>query len=345
MSKKQIRVLLEKYHNGECTPEEEAFVHDWYSRLNRGKNPDLDETERKEMEQRIWLNMQEDLLEEGWKPRRNLSVYMRYLTGVAAVLLLIAGFRIYRSDTGKRIENLISVVIEKETRMMKEINDSDRLKKLILKDGSVITLTPGSSLSYPQEFADNIREVALEGDAFFEIAKNPDRPFFVKRGNLVTKVLGTSFWIKGNVKDNTLEVSVVTGKVSVFEDKEPMKNSFEKGLPLKSILLVPNEKVVYNVESGEIQHSVTEVQTRKTEIAFVTDMLMDNVQLPDILAVFKTLYGVEIELPQPEMARCNFTGDLSNMQFFDALTLLCKSVNATYESVGGRILISGKGCE
>ncbi|MCE6992937.1 FecR family protein [Dyadobacter sp. CY323] len=339
MNNEHLKLLLEKYRSGECTPDELDFIHDWYNGLD-GEDLRLSEIEKGELEEKIWLNMQHDLIGEGWKVKRSGTVYLRYFAGIAATLLLIAGFVIFQKDMPAK---LTASVFSNEKEMVREVNSSDQLKKLVLMDGSVVTLTPRSTLTYPKEFADREREVTLEGDAFFEITKNPDRPFIVKKGKLVTKVLGTSFWIRSDEKSGTSEVAVVTGKVTVFEEKETMNNG--TGVSENSILVIPNEKAVYNARSGEIQRSAVEIRLPEKKTVQVREMVADNLPLPEILGLFKVLYGVNVEIGAPKMAQCGFTGDLRNMQFYDALELLCKSVNATYESVEGRIVMNGEGCQ
>jgi transmembrane sensor len=337
MHDKDLKILLEKYRKGECTQDEINFIHDWFDSLEAGEDLQLNELEKSRIEAKIWQNMQSDLQESGWKTKSARMVYLRFLAGAAAMFLLIAGLGIFRKEgTAFFAEYLL----KRETEMIREVNSSDQLKKLVLNDGSVVTLTPRSALTYPKEFADDEREVTLEGDAFFEIAKNPERPFVVMKDKLVTRVLGTSFWIRTDKNAGTSEVSVVTGKVAVFEKKLTEADSLSEN----SVLLVPNEKVVYNSRSGEILRSPVEVKLSRSEVAQVRELVADNLPLPEILDMFGVLYGIHVEIVQPGLAQCTFTGDLRNMQFYDALELLCKSVNATYESVEGRIEMIGDGC-
>ena len=94
------------------------------------------------------------------------------------------------------------------------VNTGAAIDSVFLADGSTIYLAPGSSFSYPNTFTNTTREVNLiKGNAFFNIAKNPNKPFIINSGDLVTKVLGTSFHI--GLQKNESKVSVVTGKVQV----------------------------------------------------------------------------------------------------------------------------------
>ena len=113
-------------------------------------------------------------------------------------------------------------------------------QKVTLQDGSIVTLEPGSEVRYTQKFM-NHREIFLSGDAFFEVTKDPNHPFFVYANEITTKVLGTSFRVKAKQGEKEIVVAVKTGKVSVFAksiDDVLNKNGQE-------ITLTPNQQVIY----------------------------------------------------------------------------------------------------
>ncbi len=88
--------------------------------------------------------------------------------------------------------------------------------EVILPDGSKVYLNKHSSLIYPEKLEGQTREVTLNGEAFFEIQKNEARPFLVKSGQTITKVVGTSFNVN-NTDSSTVIVTVVTGKVILYD--------------------------------------------------------------------------------------------------------------------------------
>jgi transmembrane sensor len=92
-------------------------------------------------------------------------------------------------------------------------------QRLHLADGSVVTLAPQSQLRYPAQFASASREVYLDGEAFFEVSKDPRRPFRVHSGAWVTQVLGTKFNVSAVPGASQLAVSLVEGKVQVADNQ------------------------------------------------------------------------------------------------------------------------------
>jgi ferric-dicitrate binding protein FerR (iron transport regulator) len=109
--------------------------------------------------------------------------------------------------------------------------------KIILPDGSQVWLNSDSKLSYGARFNDTIREVSLEGEAYFDVIKDKKRPFVVMTNALNIRVLGTAFNIKSYAQDATIETTLIRGMIEVRKNNEPAT---------KKIVLTPNEKLVYN---------------------------------------------------------------------------------------------------
>ncbi len=106
--------------------------------------------------------------------------------------------------------------------------------KMILPDGSTVWLNAGSKLDYTRIGKSGNREVQLTGEAFFDIVKNPKRPFIIHTSKIDVKVLGTKFNVKAYPEDKTVETSLVQGSVEVFV----------KNRPGEKFLLKPNQKLV-----------------------------------------------------------------------------------------------------
>jgi len=96
-----------------------------------------------------------------------------------------------------------------------EITSIERGKEIVLADGSKVWLNKNAVLTYPDKFDKNTRNVELSGEAFFEIAKNPNKPFIINMSNATVTVVGTSFNI--NSKENETEIVVATGTVKVSD--------------------------------------------------------------------------------------------------------------------------------
>ncbi|MEM1135543.1 MAG: FecR domain-containing protein [Bacteroidota bacterium] len=158
---------------------------------------------------------------------------------VAAILLplFIIGVAYLIFNTLSQEESLVekNIFIEKYYPKGKKAS-------LILEDKTEVKLNAESRIKFPTHFSDKpIREVHLDGEAFFEVAENPEKPFVIHTANLKTQVLGTSFNIDAPANEDIIEVTVVTGKVLVSDEHGDR------------LTLHPQELVRYNKLTGEIE--------------------------------------------------------------------------------------------
>jgi ferric-dicitrate binding protein FerR (iron transport regulator) len=214
---------------------------------------------------------------------------------------------------------------------------------LQLEDGSRVELHPGAVLIYPIHFAADKRELTLEGDAFFDVARNPDKPFLIYHSRLITRVLGTSFIIKGSKKRQ--EVQVITGKVEVYENG--------KGRDADGVIVTPNEKVVYSEEKPFFNLALVDnpvlLEGRKPVIVTASDTTaafdFERKDMRAIIGQLRDAYGIEIEVESENINNCLFSGDISDLGLYEKLDILCKATGMSYELKGTRILLRGVGCK
>lgn len=239
--------------------------------------------------------------------------------------------------------------------MEQRINTSNQAMELELEEGTRVVLEPGSRLIFPHHFQQEKREVSLEGDAFFIVSKNSKRPFYIYCNNLVTHVLGTSFSIKTDKQHRKVEVSVRTGKVEVYEKTSgtPVATTQRKG---NGVILTPNQKVIYKEDEQQFEMTLAD-----KPVPITADSISDNtpdkaakdhtgfaeqaIALSLLIQSFEKTYGIEIEVENENLNSCHFSGDITDMDLYAKLEVICKSINASYEIKGIRILIRGAGCE
>ncbi len=193
----------------------------------------------------------------------------KWYWSAAAVLILVAGsfFTYYKLNTTKSSQAQPGV-------QLNEISTRSGSKsQVILADGSVVWLNAGSKISYNKDFGIAKREITLTGEAFFDITKNPEKPFIIHTSVIDIKVLGTQFNVKSYPSDKTTETSLIRGSVEVF-----VKNREGK------IILKPNEKlVVYNEPEISRNKNLQQNETREKIPLFAIKQL--NYQNNDTIAV------------------------------------------------------------
>ena len=147
-----------------------------------------------------------------------------------------------------------------------------------LADGSKVHLHPGSKLHFPNKFVGKERVVTLEGEAYFEVAHNPQQPFVVKTDRGATKVLGTEFDVTAYA-GKPVSVTLINGKVEVQSASH-------------AIILSPGKKAVLG-EDGEVVTSV--VDTEPYTLWRDGYLYYDNMPLDEILDDIATFYDINIK--------------------------------------------------
>lgn len=202
-----------------------------------------------------------------------------------------------------------------------------------LADGTQVKLNAGSKMRYPQEFTDSQREVFLEGEAFFEVARDETRPFTVKSGDIETTVLGTSFNIRAYPEQDNIDVAVITGKVAV------KNTSFEaSGKKLESVTyLTPNDRATYNKNEKTVEKSTfiaTDVISWKDNIIYFKDA--DFVKIRQVLEKW---YGVEFVLEKEVKIEKDFSATFDNKPLSAVLEGLSFSLDFEYDIEGAVVTI------
>ncbi|WP_435354201.1 FecR family protein [Emticicia sp. SJ17W-69] len=294
------------------------------------------------------LNGKIELLLEEENPSLQISYRrpIRWVAAASVILLLSIGWWYFNQDDGKShiykelVANVSVPLIEKE-------NNADKPLLVTLNDGSSILLQKGSRLSYPINFTEEKREVYLDGEAFFEVAKDPKRPFFVFANELVTKVLGTSFNIKSYKGQKDIEVVVRTGKVSVFRLDE-IKNSIQlngnQSKSVEGVVIVPNQQISFDKKKSNFSKSLVEQPEMLSEMPSYNFEFKD-VSAAKVFATIQKAYGISIVYDEEILKECPVTASLSDEPLYGKLELVCNAIEAQYQLIDGQVVINSKGCK
>jgi hypothetical protein len=228
--------------------------------------------------------------------------------------------------------------------LVEQTNNSNKPQIITLSDGSSVLLQPKSKLSYPKTFLGNERKVYLSGEGFFEISKNPKKPFLVYANEIVTKVVGTSFKIKAFADQPNIEVVVRTGKVKVLPNEEIINQKN------KLIVLLPNQALRFIRKSATF-NKITDItldQALINSTSNIEQLGFDFTDIP-VSQIFKTIeqaYLVKIDFPQSKLKDCYLTTSLNDQPLPEKLKIICKSLgnNTSYEMNGNQIIILSNGC-
>lgn len=276
---------------------------------------------------------------------------------VAAVLVLVSGLGWWWSSrqnvmTGFREQ----VLTESASPTWEELyNDSREVRIVTLGDGSTVHLEPGSHLrfrEYPEEpdraRFDRVpparpdaarREVYLEGEAFFEVARKPEKPFYVYAYGLVTKVLGTSFRVTGHRNAGEVKVQVSTGVVTVYREKTTGSDPEASGL-----VLTPNQQAVFKKEEEKLTRSLVEQPKTLVSPERFEAYAYSYTPIAKIFEALEKLYGVKIIYDTERFSKCMLTMSFSDESLYENLDVISKVVDAGYQIIDAQIVFSGSGC-
>jgi ferric-dicitrate binding protein FerR (iron transport regulator) len=287
-------------------------------------------------------------VDQSEQPVLHISRYKKWWYAAAIFFIAVAGAISYFVFTGNAIVGKFDYAcVTPSKQLVENVNSSGNPVKLVLPDESIIELGAGSRIAYANNFDSSLtRDVYLSGEATFTVVKNPAHPFRVFANEIVTKVLGTTFTVRSFNKDSIIQVTVRTGKVSVYS-QENTSNS-ETGTPnqLGGIILTVNQELVYKKSNREFKKSLLQnpvVITRDT--VDQKAMVYDDAPLEKVFVQLSKIYGVNIVYDNDLLKKCTVTADLRSETFYRKLDLICKAIGANYEIIDGQVVIQSNGCE
>lgn len=205
---------------------------------------------------------------------------------------------------------------------------------VLLPDNSSVVLSQGSSVRFRKEISKTKREVFLQGEGFFEVAKDVQKPFFVYTNSLTTKVLGTSFQVRSFEGETVALVKVKSGKVAVTSVAAPNKPTFLTEHQQLSIVTKTNE--VIQKTSDNVAENPTAIVNQQFTYEFAP--------VSEIFGQLQEAYHLPIQYDHEKLQSCTFTGQLNDVPFLEKIRLICLTIEATYEVVDDKVIIHSQGC-
>lgn len=218
--------------------------------------------------------------------------------------------------------------------------------KIILSDGTTVWLNAGSRLYYPEVFPGSKREVRLEGEAFFDVAKHVDMPFFVHAGQLTIKVLGTRFDVKAYRGEPEVSTTLISGKIQVIMDEEADKK----------IVLSPNEKLtvmnpVPETEAGpgrvenalhyQVQGVPKAGDDSLPETAWIDNRLaFSNETFEEVARMLERRYDVRIDIPDARLKEAHLSGVFEKETIRQVLDILKMTTQFKYSIEGKKVRLT-----
>lgn len=220
--------------------------------------------------------------------------------------------------------------------------------RISLPDGSTVWLNAGSKLVYDKDFDSKQREVSLTGEGYFDVVKNPDKPFIIHAGKVDIKVLGTLFNVKSYPGEKSTEASLIHGSIEVMI----------KDRPQEKIILKPNEKIIVSNEPGQettgalkpaagnepivaISHlSYEPNDSTIIETSWVENRLIfQNEPFKDLAVKLERWFGVSVQFENEQVQQLRFRGSFTHETIHQALAALKITGGFNYKIDDNKVII------
>lgn len=252
--------------------------------------------------------------------KSKVSFYMQCLRiSAAAVIFFLIGIGIQYYLTEKASSDFLN-------QYSKIVVPEGQKSMIVLPDGSKVWLNAGSELKYKNSFNSRIREVELEGEAFFEVTKDLSKMFKVYSGGVSIEVYGTAFNVKNYKDEKKLEVTVENGNVGVIED----------GIKLADLTI--GKQLSMNKETKNVLFNTANV-------AIVTawknnELVFDGTPFEEVIRYLERWYGVSITIEEKMKKKHNYTFKVKTESFRELLELLKEITPLQYRINGKNVVIT-----
>jgi transmembrane sensor len=322
--------LLAKFFSGNCNEEEKLQVTQWqkasaeneelfrehaelwkYSKTEgKGFNPKVEQALHK-VNQKLGV--------ERSSTNSKVIRMVHYTKHIAAVILIAACVWVAWQVMHKKPVNYTSVEI---------VSLQGEKKEVTLPDGSHVWLNSSSKLRYAEKFEGNERKVTLEGEAYFEVAKNPAKPFIIDAGTSVTTVLGTAFNLRARTGEKTVSVTVAEGKVAFTSKEMPAQDA---------VKLIAGDLGILTLGTKQLERVKND---DPNFLAWKTGKLIfKNTALKQVVAKLTDFYGKNIRVDDISKAEIPFTSTFDHRSLQDVITIMEMSLGLKADTINHVIVL------
>lgn len=332
-SKTEIdNTLFGKYLAGEASPEEAMQLEDWLAKSAANKL-------LFEQYMAAWDGFRtKDVYKlpdtpSAWRQFNPISK----AKGNTGFKRLLTGYGVAAAVAGIAILSIIILWLLNRTEPSASVGNTSfasvaEIKQNTLPDGSSIVLNSNSTLTFPEKFTSDKRETILEGEGYFSIKPDPKQPFVVKIENISIQVLGTSFNVRRNLQNGTIETQVSSGKVKMFNTAG-------------EIFITAGQTGTYSNQSNSfLLHDTLDINS----FSYATkNFVFTDEALSNIIKYLEKAYSKKILLTNELLGRCKMTSSFNNKPIEYILDVIAATLDITYSVDGNTIFLTGgnhEGC-
>ncbi|MEX2235712.1 MAG: FecR domain-containing protein, partial [Cyclobacteriaceae bacterium] len=251
---------------------------------------------------------------------------------VAAAAMVVASVSIGWFMIGREGDILNAPIAQQQAQRIEASVFSGK-QFIRLPDGSTVLLNEDSELSFADTFGGESRQVILKGEAYFDVAHDPSRPFIIKTRNVTTTVLGTAFNVKAYEDDSEVKVTVTRGKVQVANERKTLGT------------ITPDQQIAVNTATNAF------VQTNlkaATETVWVDSaLILNDVNMAQAATLIEDKFKAKIIFAREDLKECRITAAFLNGESLDQVMKVVSAVVLVEYTVqkDGIVKLDGKGCK
>ncbi|WP_200975310.1 FecR family protein [Echinicola sp. 20G] len=324
---KQVNNLIQKALRGKISSEEKAALDQWYLEQERAevKLRDHKGRNKQQVKEELFSSIERHTSPSKALYPKSQTHFTHVRWAVAASLVLVMAFGWLMKGVWSPEQEIM--VAEDSFELFE--NPTGVKRKIKLPDGTVIHLNHNSKIYVYKDFNQR-RLTKLEGEAFFDVARNEALPFTIQTEKLETVVLGTSFNIQAR-KGMAEKVAVRSGKVRVaLQGDKDQAHFLEKDQQLQ---LIDENAEVDNIPDLEKEFGWMEGK-----------LVFRQNKMPEVVKMLEDWYGVQIEADFKTSISCELTGTYQNMKLEDLLEAVKYSIPMNYNIKDKNVNIRFKGC-
>lgn len=325
----QVSALAEKWLNGTITTEELQLLENWYHE----EYPSAVMWRAGESEAQLREKIYHEIIKQTHattSPSKYSHLFRRYWWAAASVILLLGITRFISREESRPAAKTAHA----ERGHIDTDHPVSYTRSVLLPDGTVVLLHANSALHYPEQFAKDVREVTLDGEAYFDV-KHAEAPFIIHSGDVKTTVLGTAFNIRAYPGSGSIHVAVLRGKVRVENTRKEVT------------ILTPNQQVTYNTAAAAKPQTVKMDPAMPVTGWVQQDMIFEDISFQTVADLLSRRYGTTIRFRNPALSACTIKAFFNGTEPLDkVLESLCLISNAHYTLQEDKtVLLDGEGCK
>lgn len=249
------------------------------------------------------------------RKRRNRFLFSA--ASAVAMLLILLGIYVMDNNQNKLVNEIVTT-------------PNEPYKNIILSDGSTVILRKDSKFSYNDFSNASVRRVEIEGEAFFDVAKDPEKPFVVHINDLEIKVIGTQFNVKAIPDSLVIETILFSGQVNLIQDQQVIS------------ALAPSQKAVYNIKDKNVMVTALDDAGRLLEEKQGL-LVFENSRLDRVLSALEERYKKGFIIQVDDIEQYHFTGKFNTSQTIsEVVSILNATTPIKYRIENDTIVLENK---